>query len=212
MSDSIPSHDVLDRSDVLGAQLRALRQSREQTLEEVAAASGLSKGYLSLVESGKRTPHWPTLLRILHALDGTLCGFLTAVEDVSPSDDGVRTRRKDLLVVSGAPPDRWGHPRDDDSGYTWILTPYFEGIRSEVVELRLPPHTTWAPAPLSFNARVVLYALEGRILLEEIGENRDEFVAEEGETLQYDARNLHQLRNYTDVAARALLVISPAQF
>lgn len=204
---------IVNSPEALGAALRRMRQLQEITVERLAERVGLSKGYISLVESGKRTPHWATLMKMLHVLGETLCTFLTREQSVAPPEENVRTRREDLLLVAGTPPDEWGRaPGEETGGYTWILTPHFEGMRSEIIELCLPPHTPWTPSSITFPAHVTAIGLEGQILLELGDTDRNEFVMARGETLQYDARRPHRLRNFTDGTAKSLLVVSPAAF
>lgn len=204
---------IIGNPELLGAALRRLRQSQGTTVKRLAEQVGLSKGYISLVESGKRTPHWATLMKLLHALGDTLCNFLTREQNVPPPEENVRSRREDLLLVAGTPPDERGRaPGETGDGYTWILTSHFEGVRSEIIELCLPPHTPWTPFAITFPAHVTAIGVEGQVLLE-LGEmERNEFVMARGETLQYDARLPHRLRNFTDDTAKSLLVISPAVF
>jgi transcriptional regulator with XRE-family HTH domain len=53
---------------LIGPRLRAVRKERGLTLAEVAAGTGLTKGFLSLLERNETTPSVPSLLKI--------CGFL----------------------------------------------------------------------------------------------------------------------------------------
>ena len=46
----------------LGRRLRALREKRGMTLARLAEDAELSKGYISQIESGKKRPHWSTLM------------------------------------------------------------------------------------------------------------------------------------------------------
>ena len=53
---------------LIGPRLRAVRQERGLTLADVAAGTGLTKGFISLLERNETTPSVPSLLKI--------CGFL----------------------------------------------------------------------------------------------------------------------------------------
>ncbi|WP_040768172.1 helix-turn-helix domain-containing protein [Tsukamurella sp. 1534] len=55
--------------DRVGAALNAARRSRRMTLAEVAAAVGVTKGYLSKVERGLAAPSVATLVRLCEVLD-----------------------------------------------------------------------------------------------------------------------------------------------
>jgi len=48
---------------------RVWREYRGLTLENVAAAAGVTRGYVSMIESGKRQPSRPIQARIARALD-----------------------------------------------------------------------------------------------------------------------------------------------
>ena len=52
--------------------IRAMRLARNMSLNDLAAASGLSKGFLSKVERGLSSPPIATLMRIAEALDATV--------------------------------------------------------------------------------------------------------------------------------------------
>ncbi|MBL3699642.1 helix-turn-helix domain-containing protein [Leucobacter luti] len=52
----------------IGAKLRASRAAQGLTLEQLAQASGLTKGFLSRIERDDTMPSVPTLVQICHAL------------------------------------------------------------------------------------------------------------------------------------------------
>jgi len=62
-------------SELIGARLKAARLARRKTLAEVAAESGLTKGYLSKLERDQTSPSVASLMRLCQTLDisvGTL--------------------------------------------------------------------------------------------------------------------------------------------
>jgi len=60
----------------LAARLGALRQERGLTLDALAEATGLDKGYLSRLERGLKGPSVATLLRLSQALDVSVAELL----------------------------------------------------------------------------------------------------------------------------------------
>lgn len=66
----------------LGSCLRALRRKRHLTLEQLAAATGLNRGYLSRLENGEKSPSIATTLKLAKALEvPTAALFGEAVEE-----------------------------------------------------------------------------------------------------------------------------------
>jgi transcriptional regulator with XRE-family HTH domain len=53
----------------LADTIRALREDRDLTQEDVAYAAGITPGALSRVECAKTNPTWTTVERIAQALD-----------------------------------------------------------------------------------------------------------------------------------------------
>ena len=197
-----------------GGGLREVRSRSGVTLASLAERVDLSKGYLSQIESGKKIPHWSTLMRIVHELDSTLCRFLSE-ESRDGSGDHAEVAgvmpSTGIIRLAGGVPDEWGVVEEADrEGYTWILTPDREGhLRSEVLRFRIPPHTSWTPELIRFSAWGQAFCLEGRALLETGKNERDEFLLSAGQTIGYEGRLPHRFRNYTDNPAEILLTVTP---
>ncbi len=204
---------VTQDPELLGGLLREMRKSQGLTVAKLATLIGRSKGYISLVESGKRTPHWGTMFRMVHAMNQTLCSFLTSVQQTPLPEENVRSGNEQLIVVTGSGPDEWGYtPNADTEGYTWILTPHHQTAHSTVVRFRLPPHTAWTTDTMAYPASATAFGMEGRILLELSGAERNEFVLAPGEAMQFNTERPHRFRNFTDHPAECLLVVAPVRF
>ncbi len=48
--------ETVHAPDLLGGRIRKLRKAQERTLDSLAQEVGLTKGYLSKVETGRQTP------------------------------------------------------------------------------------------------------------------------------------------------------------
>ncbi|GAA4971378.1 helix-turn-helix transcriptional regulator [Kineococcus glutinatus] len=97
---------VLLRS-LLGAALRSARRDRNRTLRDVAKAAGVSLGYLSEVERGRKEPSSEVLAAICAALGLRLSDLLvTAQLELQAEESRVREQRRREPVVhqlAGAP-------------------------------------------------------------------------------------------------------------
>lgn len=81
-------------NNVVGSQVRELRRANGMTLQEVAAASGVSVGYLSEIERDLTRIPIGTLSRIAQALGVHLHWFFRGAAD-APEDE------RDIVVRSG---------------------------------------------------------------------------------------------------------------
>ena len=74
--------DALLAPAALGRRLRGLRRKRHLTLEQLAAATGLNRGYLSRLENGEKSPSIATTLKLAKALEvSTAALFGESVEE-----------------------------------------------------------------------------------------------------------------------------------
>jgi transcriptional regulator with XRE-family HTH domain len=67
----------------VGARLRQLRRERALTIEQVAGATGLTKGFISQLERDTTTPSLSSLARICDALGVRMGDVFEAVRPTS---------------------------------------------------------------------------------------------------------------------------------
>ncbi|AUT49286.1 helix-turn-helix domain-containing protein [Achromobacter sp. AONIH1] len=79
-----------NKQSVLAQRLRALRQARDWTLKQAAAATGVSASALSKIENGLLSPTYDNLIKIAAGLD------LDVAELFTPSDAHMGTGRRSL--------------------------------------------------------------------------------------------------------------------
>ncbi|HWB67901.1 MAG TPA: helix-turn-helix transcriptional regulator, partial [Mycobacteriales bacterium] len=84
---------------LLGEVLRRHRQNQSRTLRDVSAAAGVSLGYLSEVERGRKEASSELLAAICDALEVSLADVLREV-----SDELAREERRTRLVPVGFGP------------------------------------------------------------------------------------------------------------
>ncbi|WP_174186643.1 helix-turn-helix domain-containing protein [Nocardia barduliensis] len=83
--------------EVLGEQLRTLRQDRNETLVETAGRAGISPQYLSEVERGRKEPSSEMIAALAGSL-GTTLGEITG-----QVADALRARRQIAFLRRSAP-------------------------------------------------------------------------------------------------------------
>ena len=85
----------------LGKRIRDLRFRRGLTVQQLADASGLSKGFISQVENDRTSPSLATLRDLARALE-TSIAFLVVEEDAHPHVVRWRDRPKFHFGANGA--------------------------------------------------------------------------------------------------------------
>jgi transcriptional regulator with XRE-family HTH domain len=87
----------------LGQSIRALRQERGLTQEELGLESGLDRSFVGGIERGDGNPSYESLLRIAGALEAPVSAIVAGGERIK-----VAVRRTDRLdaVGRGIPPGR----------------------------------------------------------------------------------------------------------
>ncbi len=90
---------------ILGRRLRDLRRSQGKTLDVLANEVGLTKGYLSKLETGRSVPPIATLLRVAHALGSDLAKLLAGTSSGEAGTPGavsvVRANERHQVVRGG---------------------------------------------------------------------------------------------------------------
>ena len=108
----------------IGERLRLLRTARNQTLDDLATASGVSRAMISRIERGEASPTAQLLSRLCAALDLTLSAFFA----FSQGDGEPLSRRETQMV--------W---RDPETGYQRrAVSPAGTVARVEVIEVEFP--------------------------------------------------------------------------
>ncbi|AMB59710.1 helix-turn-helix domain-containing protein [Microterricola viridarii] len=156
---------VTTELEQIAPRLRRIRQKKNLTLAELAAATGISKSTLSRLESGQRKASLELLLPIAAALMVPLDEIVTAprVEDPRVPQRSTRSDGRMLTPLS----QHQGEPQ----AYK-VLIPATE----RAVELKVHGGYEW------------LYVLSGRLRLV-LGEH--DIVLGPGEAAEFDTRNPH---------------------
>jgi len=136
----------------LAARLRSLRARRGQTLDGLAARSGVSRSMISLIERGESSPTASVLDKLAASLGVTLAALFA--EEERPGADPV-SRHADQTA--------W---RDPGTGYVRRnLSPAGFPSPIELVEVKLPPqaHVAYENSPRPAVLDQQVWVLEGAL-------------------------------------------------
>ena len=64
----------------LGQRIKVLRQGRSISQEDLAAAAGVHRTYIGMIERGEKNTTMLTMLKLAEALDTTLCDLVRGLE------------------------------------------------------------------------------------------------------------------------------------
>ncbi len=177
----------------LGRKIRDLRLRRGMTVQQLATASNLSKGFISQVENDRTSPSLATLRDMARALD-TSVAYLVVEEEQLLHVVRASTRR---VIPTGGPASRVevlsAHPRRN----------------LELVFAELPPGHPPVEERHYHHGEECMVCLEGRV---RIASGDQVEVLEAGDSCHYDGRVPHAVENCGDVTARVIIAITPAAF
>lgn len=175
----------------LGKKIRDLRSRRGLTVQQLAAASGLSKGFISQVENDRTSPSLATLRDLARALE-TSVAYLVVEDEQVPHV--VRKGQRPQLAMNG------------DNTRIEVLSS--QPRRSlEILHAELPPGSTAVHQARQHTGEECVLCLEGRVTVIS-GEHR--IVLEAGDSCHYDGRAPHAVENAGSSPARLLIAIASA--
>src|SRR5437870_605120 len=139
----------------LGKKIRDLRSRRGLTVQQLAAASGLSKGFISQVENDRTSPSLATLRDLARALD-TSVAYLVVEDDHVP-----------YVVRHGQRPRM---PLNGNGSQVEVLSAQ-PRRNLELLMAELPPGAVAGKDPRQHTGEECLVCLEGRVMVT-CGEHR----------------------------------------
>jgi transcriptional regulator with XRE-family HTH domain len=177
----------VETRQAIGPRLRHIRQEKGMTVEALAAAAGLDKGFLSRLERGAKRPSIDTVLRLSAAL-GVPVGQLF----------GERTTEDTVRVSRGAGRDR----TDEGDGYSFeLLTPkgsLMEGFLFEV-------GAQFAGSGQHHDGEEMFFVLAGTV---EMRTPDRSYVLEAGDCAYFPGHLAHSMRRLGDAPATALIAVA----
>ena len=159
----------------IGQRIKELRIGKALTLEELGSQTGLSKGYLSKIENGKKAPPVSSLIAISKALNVSIAEIFGETETDSISF--VKKGQREVVARDGS-----------IFGYSYLT------LTHKLYQKRMEPYLLILPlspkekAIFQHKGEEMLFVLQGKMRFY-YGER--EFIVEEGDTLYFDASIPH---------------------
>jgi transcriptional regulator with XRE-family HTH domain len=176
----------------VGSRIRELRTRRGLVIEDLSRKSGLSKPYISQVETGKASPSLQTVQKLAQAL-GVPLTYLFVDEAFGCHV----TRRHERRAVSFGDPDK----------LVFFLSAPNRSL--EMLLLDIPAGYTAGGRTHSHDGEECHWVLEGTITAVQ-GDQR--FVLARGDSFHWDGSVPHRIENHGPEVARLLVARTPPGF
>jgi transcriptional regulator with XRE-family HTH domain len=178
----------------LGERLRRLRLQHELSLEALATATGLTKGFLSLVERGHKAPSISTLLKVSQVFKISVGGLLGEPRPAEPTHSLVRAGERRKYAREGSL-----------YGYR------YEALAFGKERKRMEPFIVSPPLRLprkffQHEGDEMVFVLTGRV---EVHLGSDRVMLAPGDCLYFDATMPHRSHSVGSERAVTLVVVSP---
>lgn len=198
------STEEVDQTKAIGAAVRSYRKAKGLTLRELADASGLSAGFLSLAERGRSAFALTSLRAIATAMDLRINDFLAFEADTTGAEETNALPLNHEVHI---------HHADEPAGLEIIasghkyqlLSSAWPGRQLEPILVTVPPHLH-DEVPAGHEGEEICYVLKGELVFI-AGE--EEHLLREGDSIHIDSRLPHALRNLSDRQVETLWVVTP---
>jgi transcriptional regulator with XRE-family HTH domain len=189
-----PPVSILNEPD-LGMTIRKLRESRQLSLKEIAARSGLTQSFLSQVERNLTSPSVASLRKVAQAFGVPLTELFQG--PVIPENRVVRRHERRQLIHPGR---QW---RD------YLLTPNLTG-KLQVILSVIEPGGGSGEEPYAHDSdEECVIVLRGRL---EFWVGTDRYLLEEGDSIVFESRIPHRNKNPGPEQAEVLWITTPPSY
>jgi transcriptional regulator with XRE-family HTH domain len=168
---------------LIGDKIKKKRTLKNVTVEQLANKAGVSKGLISQIENNRTVPSLPVLFNIIHSLEEDLRTFFEDMHDSSGNNHILIIRKGQEKLFTKEPVKGLTYKR--------ILTRSIASQALDVALLELKKNASRKQL-ITTDAYECKYILLGRV---EYQIEKEIFTLEEGDTLFFDGRAAHRLRN-----------------
>jgi transcriptional regulator with XRE-family HTH domain len=179
---------------LIGDKIKAKRTQKNITLEQLATRAGVSKGLISQIENNRTVPSLPVLFNIIHSLEENLRTFFEDMQDSFNNNQVLIIRKGQEKLFSKEPVKGFSYKR--------ILTRTITSQATDVVLLELKKKAS-RKQMIQTDAFECKYILSGDV---EYQIDKEVFTLHEGDTLFFDGRARHRLKNIGDTEALILVI------
>jgi transcriptional regulator with XRE-family HTH domain len=179
---------------LLGDKIKTKRSQKDITLEELASRAGVSKGLISQIENNRTVPSLPVLFSIIHSLEEDLKTFFEDMHDHINNSKVLIIRKGEAKEFKKEPVKGFSYKR--------LLTKTIVSQATDVVLLELKKGAG-RKNMIQTDAFECKYILKGKI---EYQVQEEKFLLNAGDTLFFDGRSEHRLRNVGTTNALILVV------
>jgi transcriptional regulator with XRE-family HTH domain len=191
----------------LGAKIQELRTAKDRTLDWLASETGFTKGYLSRIENGKKTPPIASLARIANAFGVELATLLQAQSGATPAaataGAGSPAQLYSIVradarpeVVRGATAFGYNYGGLTDFGEPRRMAPFLFTFPREIEKRVFFEH----------EGEEFLFILSGQV---EWQMGHEKFLLNPGDSVYFDSRLPHRGRAVGAEATAIVVVYSP---
>lgn len=173
-------------------RLRSIRKDKNITLQELAESAGITKSMLSQVENSRSIPSLSVLLNLIKALDFDLNDFFKNINLQSPDK---------VILKKTAQYETFEKENAIGFHYQRLFSTTVHDYHIDFVLLRLEGNAQ--RQPVSTDAFEFKYLLKGKV---EYAIGDKVYEMEEGDSLFFDATEVHQLKSTGEEDAELLVV------
>lgn len=179
---------------LIGEKIKTKRTQINITLEQLAKKAGVSKGLISQIENNRTMPSLPVLFNIIHSLGDDLKTFFGDMHD--------SLHNSHILIIRKGQEKKFEKEPVNGFLYKRILTRSIVSQATDVVLLELKKNAG-RKQMIQTDAYECKYVLKGQI---EYQIEKEIFTLNAGDTLFFDGRARHRLKNIGATEALILVV------